>query len=148
MKIINRIVISSTGVVLEEDSFEYNGEVAEAKGSKANEKPQLSPSGKIIGGLAPQLSAALRDRVIDSDSGTNLTNRAIQKAVQNSNAQYGARGLAGSGIAQRGAEMAGSDAALQGADNEAKQLIGVLGAGSGAPSFSPPTPPRGFMGLK
>lgn len=117
-------------------------------GGSRSPKPTPSPSGEIIKRLSGPLSDALLKQIIDPTANENLTQRTVQQAIQTSNAQYGARGLAGSGIAQRGAQEAAMDALLRGQERQSQALIGVLGAGSGAPVYPPPQQPRGIFGLK
>jgi hypothetical protein len=110
--------------------------------------PQATPpTWKAMAGNTDMMGRAA-NRILDPSNGEALTNRTIQKAVENSNAQYGARGLAGSGIAQKGAEQAGTDAALQGEQLNQQGILGVLQAGSGNTSFGPAPTPRGLFGLK
>ena len=145
MKVITKVVIDN-GVVVEEESFEYDGPVAECKDSGG--KQTQSQSSRIIGQLAPQIKQGILSQILDPTNNQNLTNRTVDIAMQKSNAGYGARGMAGSGIAQRGATQAATDAALAGSQQQQQALIGLLGAGSGAPSFSPQAQPRGMFGLK
>jgi hypothetical protein len=118
-----------------------------AKLGKAS-KPELSPSGKIIGGLSGPLSEAIQTQILNPDASNALTEREIQGATQAVRSGYGARGLAGSGIAQAGETQAQQDILLKAGQQQAQNIIGVLGAGSGAPSYAPQATPRGFMGLK
>ena len=149
MRITKKIVIKiNTGEVLEHEWMDYNGPTAQCGGSGGTPKPQTSPGGDIIKGLSGPISGAISGQILDPTNNANLTKRTMDLAVQNSNAQFGARGLAGSGIAQRGAEQAGTDAALAGAQQQQQALIGLLGAGSGSPVFAPQQPPRGLFGLK
>lgn len=117
-----------------------------AKGKQA--KPQLSPSGGIIKGLSGELSGAIQNQILDPTNVENLTQKAVEGAVSTVRGGYGARGLAGSGIAQKGETEAATDVLLKGTQQQAGNILGVLQAGSGAPSYAPFAPPRGFMGLK
>jgi len=146
MKVITKVVIDLNGVVVEEQSYEYAGPIAECKDSGG--KQVQSQSSKIIGQLSPQIKQGIMSQILDPTNNENLTKRTIDLTTQASNAGYAARGLAGSGIAQRGATRAATDAALAGSQQQQQALIGLLGAGSGAPSFSPQSQPRGMFGLK
>lgn len=149
MRITSKLVLKiSTGEVLEHEYKDYNGPIAHCGGGGSSQKPQVGESAKIIGQLSPEIVQGVRGQILDPTSNENLTKRTMDLAVQNSNAGFGARGLAGSGIAQRGAEQAGTDAALAGAQQQQQALIGLLGAGSGSPTFSTPPQPRGLFGLK
>lgn len=148
MKVITKVVFDLNGVVLEEESYEYNGPMAMCGGSGGAPKPTKSESGKIIGRLSPQIEQSIRGQILDPTNNENLTKRTIDLAIQKSNAGYAARGLAGSGIAQRGSTQAATDAALAGSQQQQQALIGLLGAGSGAPTFAPQPQPRGMFGLK
>lgn len=148
MKVIKKIVISNQGKVLEEDSYEYQGPIAQCGGGAKAPKATESASSRIIAGLAPEITQGLKSFILDPTSNESLTKRTVDLAVQQSNAGYGARGLAGSGIAQRGSTQAATDAALAGAQQQQQALIGLLGAGSGSPVFGPQQQPRGLFGLK
>lgn len=112
-------------------------------------KSQLSPTGKIIQKLSPELTAALRTQLImGPEQAGSLANREIQQATQAVRGGYGARGLAGSGIAQAGETQAASDVAMQVGQQYANQLIGVGQLGTGSPSYPPPQQPSGLFGMK
>lgn len=118
-----------------------------AKVGKAS-KPELSPAGKIVGGLAGPLSDAIQTQILNPDATNALTQRQVEGAISAVRGGYGARGLAGSGIAQAGEQEVASDIIMKAGAQQAQNVIGVLGAGSGAPSYAPQAAPRGFMGLK
>ena len=147
MKVYTKVVIDLSGAVIEEKSFEYTGSLALCGGGGGG-KPAQSQSSRIIGQLAPQIKQGILNQILDPTNNENLTKRTIDLATQSSNAGFAAKGLAGSGIAQRGSERAATDAALAGSQQQQQALIGLLGAGSGAPSFTPQAQPRGMFGLK
>jgi hypothetical protein len=150
MKIYQKLVIRiHDDKVLENDTLEYDGPISHAGGgSKAKSSGgEVSPSGQIIQGLSPEISGAIRSRVLGGDSSAS-TQRAIQQATQASNANFGARGLGGSGIATRAANEIASDTALRGAAQDQASVINLLAAGSGAPVFGPQQQPKGIFGLK
>lgn len=118
-----------------------------AKIGKAS-KPELSPAGGIVKGLSGPLSSAIQTQILNPDAQNALTQRMIEGAVSTVRGGYGARGLAGSGIAQEGENQAAQDILLKAGAQQAQNVIGVLGAGSGSPSYAPQATPRGFMGLK
>lgn len=109
--------------------------------------PQLNPAQKIVQGISGPISnAALQ--TINPVSTDAYAQRAGQQLVQGIRGGYGARGLAGSGIAQRGEAEGLSDLNMKLALEKEKNVIGLLGtAGSGVSSQSP-IAGRGFMGLK
>lgn len=148
MKVYTKVVIDVDGLVVEEESYEYNGSIALCGGGGGAPKQTQSQSSRIIGQLSPQIKAGIQNQILDPTNNQNLTKRTIDLATQSSNAGYAARGLAGSGIAQRGAERAATDAALAGSQQQQQALIGLLGAGSGSPTFAPQPQPRGMFGLK
>ena len=120
-----------------------------AKIGKAS-KPELSPTGRILDYPHMQgvLGAAVENQVLNPDAQNALTQRMIEGGISAVRGGYAARGLAGSGIAQRGENEVASDILLKAGQQQAQNVIGVLGAGSGAPSYAPQPTPRGFMGLK
>jgi hypothetical protein len=118
-----------------------------AKLGKASQ-PEMSPAGGIVQGLSGPLSEAIQTQILNPDAQNALTGRMVQGATQAVRGGYAARGLAGSGIAQAGEEQAVQDILLKAGAQQAQNVIGVLGAGSGAPSYAPQATPRGFMGLK
>ena len=145
MKIIKKIVINlNNNQIIEEDSFDYNGPIAHCGGGKPPD-PQTSPGGEIIKQLQGPLVANIQKYILGSGT-EQLTNRAIQQGVNASNAQYGLRGLEGSGIAVKGTQEVASDIGLKGAQQQAQNLIGLVGAGAGAPIA--PQQPKGIFGLK
>jgi hypothetical protein len=118
-----------------------------AKAGKS-QTPQYSASGKIIGGLAPEISSAIQSQILDPNNAQNLAALNVKGAVSQARAGYAARGLASSGIAQRGETEAAQSALLNAQDVQSKNLVGLLGAGNGSPTFSQPPTPRGIFGLK
>src|SRR5262245_29285612 len=120
-----------------------------AKLGKAS-SPQYSPTGNVLSQPHMQgvLGRAIEDQILNPDASNAVTQRQVEGAIQAVRSGYGARGLAGSGIAQRGEESAASDIILKSGENQRQNVVGVLGAGSGSPSYAPQPTPRGFMGLK
>jgi hypothetical protein len=123
-----------------------------AGGSKVSYgKPGYSTSSQIVGNqqIAQPLTNALQQDIIN-DPFQNQASRQYQLASDANNAMYGARGLAGSGIAITGQQQSLNDIATNEQAQRAGQLTGILGTASSSPSFpggTSPTP-RGFMGLK
>ena len=101
-------------------------------------------SQQIIGSAAIRgpLTSAISSDIIN-DPFANLASRQMTQAVQQIRGGYGARGLAGSGIAQKGETEAIQDLALKGAAQRAGQLTGLLGTASAPPSHPGGTPTQG-----
>jgi len=78
------------------------------------------------------------------------TERAIQQGVRSTRGGYGARGLAGSGIAISGEQDVASDIALKAAQQERAASTDLLRAGTWSPSIGQPQAqqPRGLFGMK
>ena len=150
MKVHKKLVIKiETGEILDSISDNYEGPVALAKGAKvAYGKPGYSVSSQIVGGLQG-LPGALNDTIINNPF-TDASRAEYQDVVSGIRGNYGARGLANSGIAIKGENTALTDIALKSQAQRAAQLTGLLGTASSSPSFpggTSPTP-RGFMRLK
>ena len=98
--------------------------------SSSKESSGSSRPGFFIPGLTPDIKSAIQAKILGpaGDFGA-LTKRAIQQAIAATRGGYGARGLAGSGIAQRGEEQIASDLALQGAAQESQILNTLIAAG-------------------
>ena len=154
MKVYTKIVINmAEACVVSEESYEYEGPVALAGGGSKVQygKPGYSQASQIIG--SPEIAGPLKTAIgndIITNPFMNQASREYQMASDASNSMYGARGLAGSGIAIQGQQQALSDIATKTQAQRAGQLVGLLGTASSSPSFpggTSPTP-RGFMGLK
>ncbi len=152
MKIYTKIVLDSNLNVTEEESYEYEGPLAEAKGSTVQYgKPGYSEASKIVASpeISGPLTGALNSDIINNPF-MNQASREYQLASDANNSMYGARGLANSGIAIQGQQSSLADIATKTQAQRAGQLVGILGTASSSPSFpggTSPTP-RGFMGLK
>ena len=139
-----------TGQVIEADWFEYNGPLVQATGG-----PSSSGSSKptyMIPSLLPDIAAGARTTITGPASGKpmtiggpgtgisayqvpqTLTDLQMNQAVNQIRGGYGARGLAGSGIAASGEQQAVGQLALQGAQQQATNLTNLLAAGSGQTS--------------
>jgi hypothetical protein len=148
MKIYKRLVVDMTKEqVIYEDSFNYEGDIALAGGGQKVAKPEPSESAKIVkdlygGPLKPALYSVLSPTTDDAYS-----QMAGQRLVQGIRGGYGARGLAGSGIAQKGEAEGLANLMTDLAMKKEDKAVQILGAG-GSATGTTPIPGRGFMGLK
>lgn len=153
MKVYSKIVISmASGEVLESVSTDYTGPVALAKGPDVEfGKPGYSVASQIIksDAIKGPLTNAIQGDIIN-DPFQNQASRQYQTTVDSLRNGYGARGLAGSGIAIQGEQQALNDIQLNAAAQRAGQLTGLLATASSSPSFpnGATKPGSGFMGLK
>ena len=149
MKVYNSVIIDiTTGSVIQADSFDYDGEVAECKGGEAA-KPYESVAGKIVGGkkIRGPLENALLGNIIKNPF-LNQASDEYKQAEGDIRGGYGARGLEGSGIAVKGEQQALQKIVNQAEAQRAGQLNQLLGTAGGAPNLSAPTQGSGFMGMK
>ncbi len=151
MKVYTRIIINiEDGRPVAVESFDYDGEIAELKGPSAP-KPVTSPSGRIVrnlyGGGKGLLADSLKG-ILSNPGDDPFTQRQLDVLTQRTRGGFGARGLAGSGIATQAEQQAQSDFLLNRGEQKQGQAISILGTGSGSPSVVPGSTPRGFMGLK
>ena len=111
--------------------------------------PEVSESGKIVrdlyqtGPLKPALYNTLSPNSDDA-----YAQMARDRLVQSIRGGYGARGLAGSGIAQKGESEGVANMLTDLAYRKEQIPAQILATASGSPSFGQPAPGRGFMGLK
>jgi hypothetical protein len=111
--------------------------------------PEQSESAKIVrdlynrGPLNVGLTGALSPTSDDP-----YAQMAQKRLVESIRGGYGARGLAGSGIAQKGESEGVANMLTDLAYRKEQIPVEILKAGSGSPSFGQPAPGRGFMGLK
>jgi hypothetical protein len=148
MKVYSKIVIDiATGQPVESLAYEYSGPVAQAKGSTAA-SPSMPASGRILlRDLRQDLSPAIRQDIIN-DPFRNEASVQYRDTMNQIRGSYGARGLAGSGIAIEGEQRAIGDIQAKAQAQRAGQLTNILATGSGAPTSIAGSQPRGFMGLK
>jgi hypothetical protein len=107
-----------------------------------------SATGKIISKLSGPLTDAYRNLILGgADQTGSIANREIQLAVQATRAGYGARGLAGSGIAQAGEQQAAADTGMKVWQQYVQNLLGLGQLGTNNPTVTP-NQPRGIFGLK
>jgi hypothetical protein len=152
MKIYNSVTIDiASGEIVSEQSFEYDGEVAELKGPKVSYgKPAYSVASQIVGGkLRAPLTGALMHNIINNPY-EDAASREYKQAVAGIRGNYGARGLEGSGIAIGGENQALGDIIAKTNAQRAGQLNTLLGTASASPSFPSGTPQQGggFLGMK
>jgi hypothetical protein len=157
VKIYTKVVIQLGGQdeVVEAESFDYFGPVAEAKGPKAPKAaaPQYSVSGKIVEDLYGRGDQPLKTslgNILKNPGDDPFTQRQLDVLTQRTRGGFGARGLAGSGIAQASEQQALSDFLMQRGEQKQNQAIQILGTGNSSPTqVTGTTPqPRGFLGLK
>lgn len=136
MKVYRKIVIEiATGNIVEEDSFEYVGEVAKCGGGGGDGGgPAYSVASNIIRRLSGPLSGAIKSDIITNPF-TDFGSQQYKQAVSDIRGGYGARGLEGSGIAVKGEQDALQKIASQVQTQRAGQLTGLLGTASASPSF-------------
>jgi len=151
MKIYSKLVLGSNFDVIEEISTEYAGPVVEAKGSDVKfGKPGYSEASQIVkNDLHDPLVAGIKQDILTNPF-ANQASQEYQLAQNSIRGGYGARGLAGSGIAVQGEQDALKDLLLKSEAQRAGQLTGVLATASSSPSFPSGTPNQGsgFLGLK
>jgi hypothetical protein len=111
-------------------------------------KPEPSESAKIVRDLYNRgpLNTGLTN-VLSPNSDDAYAQMAQKRLVESIRGGYGARGLAGSGIAQKGETEAASNLFADLAMKKEQIPVQILGAGGGAAGTTP-IPGRGFMGLK
>ena len=135
-KIYRKLILDiATGAVLYEDSFEYDGEVVLVKGGGGGSSSSSTPA-FVDPSLVPETSAAARSSILDPLSGSQLTDVNLQKATNQIRGGYGARGMAGSGIAARGEQDIISQMILQAQMNNQAALTNLISAESGGASTS------------
>ena len=103
-------------------------------------KPNIMFFPEAAGALGPAL---LEEIIGGGERSGMLTERSIQQAINASRGGMAARGLAGSGIAQRAEEDVATDIALRGAQQRANWLGGLI---SNSSSGGQPQQPRGIKG--
>jgi len=151
--IYNKLVIDmTTGDVIESESFDYDGPVAEAKGGPSSQSSS-NPT-YMIPSLIPDIEKGARYSITGPASGQEvsvpwysisgenqpysipqtLTDINMNRAIHQIRGGYGARGLEGSGISQVGEEQAVGQIALQGQQQAATNLTNLLAAGTGQTS--------------
>jgi hypothetical protein len=146
MKVYSNVIIDiESGNVLHEESHEYSGPVALAGGGSQQSAHQsyLFPElkGDIVKGARNLITGPASGDEITIDQGVGgytvpktLTDIMMNRAVNQVRGGYGARGLAGSGIALEGEQQAIGQLSLQGAQQEATNLTNLIAAGSGQKS--------------
>jgi hypothetical protein len=153
MKIYSKLVLDEAGHVLEEISKDYSGPVAQC--SPNSPKPKFAPPGysaageMVRGDLKDSLTGAVKESVINNPF-LDASSREMQTTTDAIRGSYGARGLAGSGIAVQGENQAISDIMLKSQAARAGQLTGIMATGSSSPSYAgqQERPGKGFMGMK
>jgi hypothetical protein len=153
MKVYTKVVVDiSSGSVIESLGCDYTGPVAQAGGKPKAPKAEYSPAGKIVGDLYGKggggpLGGALRN-ILANPGDDPFTQRQLDVLTQRTRGGYGARGLAGSGIAAQGEQDVMRDFLLNRGEQKQGQAIQILGTGGTAPQFGTPQQPRGFLGMK
>lgn len=111
--------------------------------------PEVSESGKIVKDLYGRgpLNTALTG-ILSPNSDDPYAQMAQKRLVESIRGGYGARGLAGSGIAQKGESEGVANMLTDLAYRKEQLPVQILATGSGSPSFGQPAAGRGFMGLK
>lgn len=142
MKIFTRIVLDvATNRVLESSSFEYDGPVANLKGG--GKSKSTSSQSYLIPSLLPDIEAGARSAITGpaqgqfvtvpgmDGMGETLADLTTRRAVNQIRGGYGARGMAGSGIAQQGETDAIKQIYLDEMQRTQTALTNLLAAGSG-----------------
>ncbi len=146
MKVYRKLILNmATGDMVYEDSFEYDGLVANLGGSNTSGK---SGPAYVLPGLLPDIESGARKSIIGPAMGEetkipfanlggsytvpkSLTDINMDRAVQQIRGGYGARGLANSGISMAGEQNAIGQLALQGQQQNQQALTNLLAAGTG-----------------
>jgi hypothetical protein len=155
MKIYTKIVINiADGRPVAVESYDYSGPIAQAGGKPKAPKAapaEVSPAGKIVTDLYGRgpLRGSL-ENILANPGDDPFTQRQLDVLTQRTRGGFGARGLAGSGIAQQAEQQAMSDFLMQRGEQKQDQAIKILSTGSSSPTqVTGTTPqPRGFLGLK
>jgi len=151
MKIFTRIVIDLfTDEVTFTESEQYEGPLALAAGGRPMGTTP-SPAGQAVKDMWQKGQGDMAARLMSvyaNNENDPYRDKAVERMTDSINAQYGARGLATSGIGMKGVSEAIQNFDLGREEQKTNQGIQILQAGSGGVTNKAETTPRGLFGLK
>lgn len=109
---------------------------------------QLNPAQVAVKELWGGPLKTSMNNILSPTSQNEYAQNSLRQLTQNVRGGYGARGLAGSGIAQKGETEAANNFMLDFGNKGQDRAIEILKAGSSGVSSQTPIEGRGFMGLK
>lgn len=154
MKVYTKIVISLvTDQVIEASSYEYEGPVAHCGGGGSSPSVKQPIAGQIVRqlwrGNQPNTPFGNRlNSIVSLNENDPYRDMAVKRLTNDVNAQYGARGLATSGIGLKGVTEAITNFDVNREEQKANQAIQILGTASSGGTPQQGSQPRGLFGLK